>query len=37
MRQARDIANGLRKDGIAEEMIDAAHRRFGDELKWVRV
>ena len=37
MREARDAARRLREAGIPEELVDAAHRRFGDVLKWVRV
>ena len=37
MREARDAARRLREEGIPGELIEAAHRRFGDVLKWVRV
>ncbi len=37
MREARDAARRLREEGIPEGLIDAAGRRFGDVLKWVRV
>ncbi len=37
MREARDAARRLRKEGIPSELAEAARRRFGDVLKWVRV
>ncbi len=37
MRVARDAARKLREEGIPSELVDAAHRRFGEVLKWVRV
>jgi ATP-dependent DNA helicase RecG len=37
MREARDAARGLREEGIPGRLVEAAHRRFGDTLKWVRV
>ena len=37
MREARDAAARMREDGIGDEIVDAAYRRFGDALKWVRV
>jgi ATP-dependent DNA helicase RecG len=37
MREARDAARRLREEGIPDELVETAHRRFGDMLKWVRV
>jgi ATP-dependent DNA helicase RecG len=37
MRKARDTARRLRDEGIPEELVEAAHVRFGDVLKWIRV
>jgi len=37
MREARDAARRLREEGIPYELVEAAHRRFGDVLKWIRV
>jgi len=37
MREARDAARRLREQGIPDKLAEAAHGRFGDVLKWIRV